>query len=246
MIVKVYCERCKKYEEIEIEEMEADKSSNSVPKPGSGGLKTYSLVHSDHILNADIDQNGSVRSYKIINRIGDDLERLISAISSKLLKYSSPRKSDYISLILVSQSKMLRNLIISIAQQLMMSIEDDSTAMLQVSKENTIFEFNKIQIYIGQWDKKILNFQSDQTLFAYHLNTDSAGTLMNKIKTGLAEDHSDYYAIVFDTIFIKTDTWKKVLEEIIQPNPQVIISDVGTSVKAITSISTLIEKLIEN
>lgn len=236
MIAKIYCERCKKYEEVEIEEQPRNHDT-SLPKP-RGGLSTYSIVHQDHILVADIDHEGNVRSHKIIERIENDLERMVASIASKILEYGSTGKPS-VSIHIFSSSLNLRRLVISISNFVVLNIKGGKSAMLRITEEGVLFEFENFQIQFGLTMETPVG--SELVAFAYHFSDDVYEMINSGIGTGPGIQH----AILFDTKAIRSQAWKETLGMILKKNPNVSLLDVGSAMKAIISFSQIVDSVIQ-
>ncbi|MDH5403007.1 MAG: hypothetical protein OEY49_10995 [Candidatus Heimdallarchaeota archaeon] len=247
MKVKVYCERCSIYEEMEVTETSVDTQSgnSSIPIPKmKGGLTKYSVVHDNHTLIVDVDKNGDVRGYQIIDRLNLSLEELLSTISAKIISHASKDPKKNTMLLIISPTRKLHILGLGVANQLMLNIPDDKSGMLSVNKKEVILEFANVKIVVADWNDKYLTFDYDECLMILEFTPDNIESYIELITKSKSENVANHYGILFSQKVTRSPLWSDILQKIIKQYPGIPISDASDNFKASMSLSQIIHNFL--
>jgi hypothetical protein len=244
MKIDVYCPECNKLEVLEFEASEEDHLPSNIPAPKtkSSGLTTLSVVHENHTLILEVDQNGSVRSDKIIKRIGKNIEKLLSLTAYQLLELILHSKSKLIHIFIFTEDHQIRKLINALIGQILINLNEESDVTLDLNSKRILFKANSFTFYVGSWSKSMIDTQRSRDVFAFHVNSQNLKKIYPIIIEQLENYPNKNYAILFDPDITNDEVWKLLLKDLFTINPYVFITDVKGSINIVTSLSTLIDK----
>ncbi len=249
MQVKVYCEKCKKYEELTVEHSASEASSKEsalgIPAPEfsmGSGLKTCSIVHSDHTIIVDIDIHGSIRSRQIIDRIDASFENAISRLAGKILNAIEEHHFSG-SLIVVSASELMRKLVISLCHQILLNLPKNQTSGLYHSASAIFFEVADFILFLHMNPEKKIDervLSKEKKMMAIHITPENHQTIMNQYKPLIEKKDLIPIVILFDRSLISNPDWKKLLVSLMDINPSINFLDVSDLNRAINSFTSII------
>jgi hypothetical protein len=233
MEIKVYCERCKKYELIEYEPPEEQEETKGLGIPGipspSGGLTTLSVVHRDHILLIDVDFQGNVRGYRIIERIAQDLQKTIAMIVDLMFRSikSTSDDADRSAFLFLTTSEAILKIFVGIYQQMMINLLDDVDGFIQITKGQCIFQYGHIVVTVGDF-RDIRSIASHKTVLIFHLSEPNATEVIIQSQKEAMEKISEYHIAIFDIDYITSESGKDVLAKVMDTLQLSAVLDVST------------------
>ncbi len=253
MQVRVYCEKCKKYEEITVEQVSPDENTNNdefgIPSPEfsvGSGVKTRSIVHSDHTIVVDIDSHGSIRNRQIIDRIDSSFENAISKLAGKILN-AIDKHNFSASLIVVSSSELMRKLVISLCHQILLNLPKNQISGLYHSTNAIFFEVGDFILFLNMDPEKKIDervLDKEKKIMAIHLTSDNQKTILTRYKPLMENINQMPVVILFDRSLIANSDWKKLLVSLMEINPSINfldISDLNRAINSFTSIISLMQ-----
>ena len=142
--IDIFCKVCNRWYSEELDLLDSEKEEVSepddleLPSPKKqAGFKTFSLVHEDHILVADIDYNGHIRFEKIIKRLGIDLEKMVSKISTIILDHVERENSS--SIFLHTPNQSIHRIVMGSFHQMQLNIPPKLNSQLEVNYDRKKF-----------------------------------------------------------------------------------------------------------
>ncbi|MCY3410643.1 MAG: hypothetical protein INQ03_03300 [Candidatus Heimdallarchaeota archaeon] len=256
MKVKIFCEKCSKYDvlDLEIEKKEEPKKSTlpfALPVPTSGGdsgLETLSIVHSDHILVADVDKNGDVRKFKILDRVGNNLEKDVAKIANTVINHVLSTSIQPATFIFLTTSRNIEKVLLGIFQQILFNLPKNNEVLstLSVSNHMAIFELDNLTVYVGQWKEKIVNIAGSNSVIVHHITQDNSPTVMANIERIKEMKSQAETILIFDDKLIKEPNGKKLIGEIMLTCSPKAILDVSNTNNIAKNIERIVDMYLPN
>ncbi len=241
MQTRIYCDRCNSTSDVTVNMDDiGGENAYGIPSP-MNGLKTFSFVHNDHIVIAEIDRNGSVRTSKTIDRMADDIFLTTSAVAALILdqeKYNHRSRS----IEFFSNDRILRSQIINTASQVIMNADPSDETMLVQTSSTIRFEYSRFRLYFGSDIPS--NFDSaDRRLIVFHQTTDFQPLdLAGRLPQNLLND----ITMLFNLDLLESPEWKILLRSYLELNPQINLFDVSNKEKVANVFHHLINELLSD
>ena len=243
MKIKVFCSKCNKYDIIEREAVDKQENSDDlfIPIPGAkNGLTTYSIAHNDHTLVVDIDADGNVRGEQIIDRIGQELESILTAIAQRILFRVYQKNNLETTFIFITRNIMLEQILLGTFQHMIFNRESQSQIGLSINHNSAIMEYDNINVYVGQYADKIYSLINDNPVLILHLYHDTSDEIL-RILRDLKPDTFNKIILLFDSEFIKTEDGKNTLNEIMMSSQVSQVLDASEPMIAAKTLFSVID-----
>ncbi|MDH5403770.1 MAG: hypothetical protein OEY49_14835 [Candidatus Heimdallarchaeota archaeon] len=246
MKIKLYCEKCKIYElvNIEVEEKQQNSTVPGVPTTASSGLKKYTVVHEDHSLVIDVDANGDVRGNKVVPRLNLNIEEGIKKIVNNISEYSIQNPNFDLAIRTVSASEFYRNILLNISYNLLKTIPKTKSSMLSVNQTDIVLFYGKIKIITGDTTKRLDSFKSRANLVIFDFSVENFDKLEKFVYENVTENKENHYIFLHSPRLNNLDSWVKFIESINKQKINKSMFEVSDSIMAMTSISESIEKFL--
>ena len=255
MKIEFYCKSCNKWYSEDLEslettdsprEMSKDLDELGLPSPvKESGYKTYSLVHADHIMVIDVDYNGQIRFEKIIERIGIDMERLISKISSNMLNYVE-KSNKSTGIVIHSISPLIHQIILGAFNQVQLNIKNDQSTYLDNRYLEKFFRlksgFVEMDFQVGHRLKEV-----NPTLRKHHIvhiTNDNLKNIKKYFVDLISNGNVESISILFDSQVTNSSEWSSLLTHILSLQSGISLSDCDTPLRAAVSIVNILEKIL--
>lgn len=246
--IQIYCPRCNKREIINHVEKDKPKDAVnefSIPVPNfANGLSSYSVVHSDHTLILDIDANGDVRGENIVDRIDQNLEKYVAIMSSRISELIQKCKEKSFSMFIISEDHKLVTLMLGMFQNLILNLPDGFQGNLSFSKEQVIFEFENLLIYVGMKSPNFKNLITEESLCAFHLTESNYSKISDEISKSNILPLFKESAILFESNFLNNPINKEKMMSLSVGHNIYTLLDISTHEKATFSLLRLFSNLI--
>ncbi len=246
--IQIYCPRCNKQEIIN--HVEKDKPNDivnefSIPVPNfANGLSSYSVVHSDHTLILDIDANGDVRGENIIDRIDENIEKYVAIMSSRISELIQNSKDTQYSIFIITEDHNLVTLMLGMFQNLILNLPTGFQGNLSFSREQVIFEFENLLIYVGMRSPNFKNLITEESLCAFHLTESNYSKISDEISKSNILPLFKETAILFESNFLNNSVNKERMMNLSVENNIYTLLDISTHEKATFSLLRLFGNLI--
>ena len=188
MLVRVFCEECNKYEEIEVLVQEspsnAEADNYGIPAPSSsrGGLETYSIVHGDHTLVVQVDANGAVRRQQVIKRVDIGLETALTAVVTIIMEELAMSERSH-GVFFIGADRNISRLLLSVVNTLLMNITEGVQAWVEVESSTLRFSYGSFSLYWGQWLPDLRAAQTDVNTVVFTLTPDNVGQKLPEFRS---------------------------------------------------------------
>lgn len=250
MKIKIFCEKCNKYDIIErIPDNQEEATTNKsmfalpVPKSGDSGLTSLSIVHADHILIADVDKNGDVRKYKIIDRVGQELELILAKIANTIIQTVITTRIDPISFVFLTHSRNIEKVLLGIFQQILFNLPNNENILgtLSVSNNMALFELDNLTVYVGKWHDRIFNIAGSKSVVIHHLTINNTQEVYNNINNIEKLKLNSQNIMLFNENVIKNDQGKKIIGDIMMKISPEAVLDVSNTLNIGNNIARIVE-----
>jgi len=146
--IQVYCDRCKTSSWISFD-LEA-----SLP---NGGLVKRALIHSDHVLVAEIDNNGSVRASNVIEVEFNPMQTLIEDVAQGMHYLNSETENPIVIDAYTSNKqfkKFIQQIIVEMFKQsTSRRVEEKFKFIATTFEERTTFHADNLHVSVGPYIK---------------------------------------------------------------------------------------------
>ncbi len=184
--IQVYCERCKKTEQISVDYSDPD-VKYSIDQ--GSGLHSFSLLHKDHSLVVKIDGKGAARRVDYFDLISEETESYYSTTLANI----QPVIGKEVTVFILTKNNLIRSYLKGV---LRLAIVNNLGEITVESQDQYLsFQINELQFYCGAWTGIAKSLRKKNNFFYFEVTDEELPKEFNINKEGLAVLYNLQYLV---------------------------------------------------